>query len=217
MKVIGAIGLNGSGKDELVDYLHEQYDVPRLSLGDIVRDIAEKEGIRPTRDNLHDISEIYFARHGRDYFARKLVDQIRDRDTQVVAVTGVRSPADVGTLKEEFGDDFVLVHVQVGDPALRFARTQQRDKARDPGTLEAFLEQDREEREIFEIDEAVKEADLSIRNDRSLEKFYERIDECVAGPILGQAREEGANCFFDNDQAGYAAQNALELQAMMQD
>jgi dephospho-CoA kinase len=47
MKVIGVVGLNGSGKDELVDYLHQRCGIPVLSAGDIARDIAAEEGVYP--------------------------------------------------------------------------------------------------------------------------------------------------------------------------
>ena len=52
MKVIGVIGQNGSGKDEVLKYLREKHNVPFLSTGDMVREIAAKEGKEPTRENL---------------------------------------------------------------------------------------------------------------------------------------------------------------------
>ena len=40
MKVIGVIAKNGSGKDEVLNYLKEKHNVPFLSTGDMVREIA---------------------------------------------------------------------------------------------------------------------------------------------------------------------------------
>jgi dephospho-CoA kinase len=70
MKVIGVIGLNGSGKDEVVKYLHQRYAVPLLSVGDIVREIAGQEDKEPTRDNLDEITRRYFAKYGQGYFLK---------------------------------------------------------------------------------------------------------------------------------------------------
>jgi dephospho-CoA kinase len=36
MKVIGVVGFNAAGKDELVDYLHQRCDIPVVSMGDLV-------------------------------------------------------------------------------------------------------------------------------------------------------------------------------------
>jgi len=56
MKVIGAVGQNGSGKDEVLKYLKAACGVPFFSTGDMVREIAAKEGVEATRDNLRAIS-----------------------------------------------------------------------------------------------------------------------------------------------------------------
>jgi dephospho-CoA kinase len=80
MKIIGAVGFNAAGKDELVDYLHQWCGLPVLSMGDIVRQMAEEEGVKPTRENLHQISQQALADHGADHFARRLVDRIRSED-----------------------------------------------------------------------------------------------------------------------------------------
>ena len=45
VRIIGVIGENGSGKDEVLKYLRTKYNVPFLSTGDIVRGIAAKEGV----------------------------------------------------------------------------------------------------------------------------------------------------------------------------
>jgi dephospho-CoA kinase len=192
MKVIGAIGRNASGKDEFVEYLSEQHDVPTLSIGDIVRDIAAEEDVHPTRDNLHEISQRCIDRYGKTYFVERLVEKIKEQGWDRVAVTGIRSPADVATLKEDFGDDFVLVHVRVGDPRIRFERSRDRDEPRDPKSFQKFLEQDEEEEQLFDIHEAIEEADLTIDNSASLDEFHEAIDTKVVEPILKVGHQRGA-------------------------
>jgi dephospho-CoA kinase len=47
--VIGVIGLNGSGKDEVVIFLNKTYGVSLISVGDIVWEIAAIERLEPTR------------------------------------------------------------------------------------------------------------------------------------------------------------------------
>jgi len=184
MKVIGVVGLNGSGKDELVDYLHQRYGVPVLSAGDIARDIAAEEGVYPTRANLHDISQGYIAQYGKDYFMKRLIERIEKKPWKAVGITGIRTPADVRTLQDYFGEDFFLVHVEVSDPRIRYERTKQRGEARDPRTYEEFLQQDKTEEEIFQISEAIQYADITINNNGSLEAFHRKIKESVVQEIL---------------------------------
>jgi dephospho-CoA kinase len=38
MKIFGAVGLNGSGKDEVVKYPQREYNTPYVSVGDMVRE-----------------------------------------------------------------------------------------------------------------------------------------------------------------------------------
>jgi dephospho-CoA kinase len=132
MIVIGAVGLNGSGKDALIQYLHERHGLPILSMGDLVREMAAQRSMHLSRSNLHQLSQQTIEQHGADVFARKLIARIEGEPWEAVGVTGLRTPADVRTFREHFGDDFILVHVRVGDPWTRFERVRKRDEARDP-------------------------------------------------------------------------------------
>lgn len=185
MKVVGVVGRNGSGKDELLEYLNEHCDLTILSAGDVARQIAEKEGLPATRENLHQISQDYIDRYGEEFFMERLVDQMQE-EWNAVGISGIRTPADARVLREEFGDDFLLVHVQVGDTAKRFERVCERGKERDPQSYEAFLRQDQEEIDSFDLDETIRRADLTIENDASLEAFYRRIRESIMKAPLGE-------------------------------
>jgi dephospho-CoA kinase len=184
MKIIGAVGFNGSGKDELVNYLHRRCGIPVLSAGDVVRDIAQKEGIPPTRDNLRDIAKRYIVRFGDDYFMKRLIKIIEENQWKVVGITGIRTISDVLSLKNHFGQDFILVNVEVCDPRIRYERTKRRGEARDPKTYEEFLQQDNAEEKVFKISQTMKYADMKISNDDTLEAFYGRIDESLIRQIL---------------------------------
>ena len=47
--IVGVIGRNGAGKDELSKRLHARCGLPMLSAGDIARRIAKERGVEPTR------------------------------------------------------------------------------------------------------------------------------------------------------------------------
>ncbi|MFA5367755.1 MAG: AAA family ATPase [Dehalococcoidia bacterium] len=179
MKVIGVIGKNGSGKDEVLKYLRDKYGVPFLSTGDIVRGIAAGEGKEPTRPNLQAISDRYFRERGEGCFVRMVVDKIRENGWKVGGISGVRSLRDVEILRSELGKDFVLIDVYVSDPRVRFERMVKRGEGRDAKAYEDFLKQDKAEEEIFGVAKAEVEADYSLSNDGPLEELHGLIDELV--------------------------------------
>ena len=130
-KVVGAVGLNGSGKDALIQYLGDRCGLTVLSLGDVARELAHLEGVTSSRDKLHEVSLKYIERYGEDFFVKVLIEEIDGKVMEKVGVTGIRTPTDVATLRQHFGADFLLIHVKVDNPKLRFERLQQRGEARD--------------------------------------------------------------------------------------
>jgi dephospho-CoA kinase len=190
MKVIGAVGQNGSGKDEVLNYLKARYGVPFFSTGDMVREIAAQEGVEPTRDNLRTISERYFREKGEGCFVRLLAERIRHDAGPVVGISGIRSLVDVQILREAFGNSFVLINVSVSDPRQRYERMVKRGEERDPRRYEQFLMQEKAEEALFHITEAGAQADYRIGNDGSLADLHKAIDRLVSDKgILRQEKD----------------------------
>jgi dephospho-CoA kinase len=184
MKVIGAVGDIGSGKDEVLKYLRDRYGVPYISTGDIVRQMAREDGVEGTRENLEAISKRCFTEMGRGCFVRMAAQEIMKRGWKVAGISGVRSPEDVAAMKEMFGNGFILVRVDISDPGIRFERVRLRGERRDPLTREAFQEQDRNEEQEFQINRAEAMADYNIDNSGTLEELHRQIDELVSSKRL---------------------------------
>lgn len=183
MKAIGVIGLNGSGKDEVVNYLNRHYGIPVLSVGDIAREIAGREGVEPTRDNLDEITRRYFAKYGKGYFLKLIVDKIRQNEWECTGISGIRSPEDVSIMKEAFNEDFILVHVYVTDARVRFERMAKRGSKRDAISYEDLLTQDKISEELFNIQEAISMANFSVSNDGTLADLHRQVDGLMAESI----------------------------------
>jgi dephospho-CoA kinase len=175
--VIGIVGRNGAGKDELARYLARTHEVRALSIGGVVRKVAVWRGLPTTRATLREISSTLKEHRGPDVFIRHVIRQIVRQDWPVVAVSGLRTPGDVESFRERFGDSFVLVHVSVDDPRTRFERLKRRGEPRDPESYEAFQKQERAEEEQFDLEETIGLADLTIRNDGAPADFHRRIEE----------------------------------------
>ena len=172
MKIIGVIGQNGSGKDEVLKYLRAKYEVPFLSTGDMVREIAAKEGKEPTRENLQEISQRYFREFGQGCFVKLAAEKIRQNGWEIGGITGIRSLDDVKVLKNIYGKDFILINVYVSNPEVRYNRMLKRGEGRDPHSYEQFLRQDEAEEELFHIQSAAQYANYSISNDGTLDDLH---------------------------------------------
>jgi dephospho-CoA kinase len=195
MKIIGAVGQNGSGKDEVLKYLKSAYNVPFLSTGDVVRGIATKDGVEPTRENLGKISARCFEELGKGCFVKMLADKLKLSNWPVAGITGIRSLDDVTILKNIFGKDFILFRVFVTDPQVRFARMVRRAEGRDPVSFEQFSQQEDYEENLFKISEAEAHADYSLSNDASLAGLHRQIDEIVIkNKIINAQIISGVSC-----------------------
>jgi len=180
MRIIGVVGQNGSGKDEVLKYLRTKYNIPFLSTGDAVREIAKKEGLEPTRENLKDISEKCFRDMGEGCFVKLVAEKIRSSGWQTAGISGIRSINDVRILREICGNDFILVDVYVSDPRQRYGRMVNRGEERDPKSYEQFIKQDKAEEELFHIQEAEKQANYHISNDGTLADMHNAIEKLIS-------------------------------------
>lgn len=174
--IIAAVGKNASGKDYFLEFISKEFGVPLLSIGDVVRELAEIEGLEKTRDNLHQVSQKYMGTYGQDFFPKRLIEKIKALNSETVLVSGIRPPSDVEAFKKEFGDDFFLVAIVVDSDRVRYERTRARGSARDNVTFEQFLELDKHEEEIFHTSVTMGMADYTFhRGDFSDEVYHEKI------------------------------------------
>ena len=175
--ILAAVGKNASGKDYFLEFISREYGIPLLSMGDVARDLAEKEGLEKTRENLHYISEKYMGIYGQDFFPNQLIEKIKALNAESVLVSGVRPPSDVEKFKTAFGKNFYLAAIIVSDDHVRYERTRSRGSARDDVTFEKFLELDEHEEALFHTSQSIGMADFVLYNDAPGEAFHNEIRE----------------------------------------
>lgn len=174
--IIAAVGKNASGKDYFLDIISKQFNIPVVSFGDCARDLADREGLAHTRENLQYISKKYMSTYGQDFFPKMLIEKIKAMDTPNVLVSGIRPPSDVDTFKEAFGEQFFLVAIVLESDRLRYERMVARGSARDNVTYEQFLALDQREEELFNTSKTIEMADYTfVRGDYSDEVYHEKI------------------------------------------
>ena len=178
MKVIGLIGMIGSGKDAVNDYIANKYGYKVVHMGDIVRTIAKERGLDTHRNNLDSIQKECTEKHGQGYFAQEVVREIKESGVEKAIINGIRRPVDAEVPKKIFGNNMILVQVDA-DPQVRFERLSKRGRPGDPKTIEEFERQERDQFKLFNLEKTLKRVDHKLENDGTLKELHDKIDKLL--------------------------------------
>ena len=173
MKVLGTVGLPGSGKGEAAAVAREA-GIPVVTMGDVIREACRDRGLDPTEHH-GEVAQALREEGGEAAIAERSLPQIRSAldDTETVVVDGLRSPAEGERFEAAFGDAFTIVSIEAPFET-RAERLTERGRDTSDADHEAL--RDREERELgFGMGEVMDEADVTIENTGTLGEFRERI------------------------------------------
>lgn len=179
MRVIGTVGLPGSGKGEFAAAA-EEAGVPVVTMGDVVREACRERGLNPTEHH-GEVAQALREEEGPLAIARRSIPHVRaaleEADAGTVVVDGLRSGREAEFFADEFGEAWTLVAVEApfGTRAERIET-----RGRDDTAAETLRERDARERG-FGMDEAIAAADVTITNDGTLAAFRERARAVLAG------------------------------------
>jgi dephospho-CoA kinase len=204
MRVIGTVGLAGSGKGEAAEVAREE-GVPVVTMGDVIRRACRERGLDPATHH-GEVATALREEDGPDAVAARSLPLIEEslEESDTVLVDGIRSGTEVDRFEEAFGEDFVLVSVEVPFEE-RAARLL--DRGRDDSDLDREALRARDERERgFGMDEAMARADVVVENTGSLESFRERVRMLIREGVDALAGAEGqpddAPTSDEGDEAG---------------
>lgn len=178
--IIGLTGTKASGKGEVAEILKGK-GFSYSSTSDRVREEAVSRGIEKyTIKQLQDIGNELRVRFGSGVLAERTLQKLEGEGKCVI--DGIRNPGEVEVLKRE--KDFILIAV---DAPLqqRYGRLRQRDRESDPKDWASFIEMDRRDRGINEVnsgqqvERCMQMADFRIFNDENLGELKFKIDELL--------------------------------------
>jgi dephospho-CoA kinase len=182
MTVIGTVGLPGSGKSEAAAVARE-LEFPVVTMGDVIRQACRDRGLDPATHH-GEVARALREENGPDAIAQASLPRIEEHrgEGETVVVDGIRSNVEVERFVEAFGDEFVLVEITAPDEE----RAERLDlRGRDVTTGEDGESIDeRDERELgFGMGEAMEMADVTVRNDGTLEEFHEQIRQLLTAGV----------------------------------
>ena len=159
----------GSGKSTVVSALKAK-GIETLNLGDGVRAEAKRRNLEPTGDNLGKLMLELREKNGLGAIANLLTEPIKNSQSKVIIVDGVRSTAEIEVLRN-VGTVKLLSIEASADIRYKFLST--RGRSDDPQTREKFEERDKRELGIG-IGESIAIADETISNTNiTLEQLIE--------------------------------------------
>ncbi|MDQ2055385.1 AAA family ATPase [Halobellus sp. H-GB7] len=201
MKVIGTVGLPGSGKGEAAAVAREA-DVPVVTMGDVIREACRERGFDPAEHH-GEMARTLREEDGPAAIAERslpLIEaELETHDT--VLVDGLRSEVELDRFREAFGEEFLLVSIEAP-----FETRAERllDRARDDSDIDREALRDREERELgFGMGEVMDRADVVVENTDTLDAFRERIRAILDRDLAS----------VDDDESVQVASDALDPSA----
>ena len=177
MRVLGTVGLPGSGKGEAAAVAREA-GIPVVTMGDVIREACRDRGLDPTEHH-GEVAQALREEAGEAAIAERSLPLIREalEESETVLVDGLRSPAEVARFEDAFGDDFVVVCVEAPFET-RVERLA--DRGRDASDADREALRAREERERgFGMDAVMADADVTVDNTGSLDAFRARIRDLL--------------------------------------
>ena len=149
----------GSGKSTIVSAL-KAMGLEALNLGDGVRAEAKRRNLEPSGDNLGKLMLELREKNGPGAIAELLTEPIKNSQSKVIIIDGVRSTAEIEVLKN-VGSVKLLSIEASADTRYKFLSA--RGRSDDPKTREKFEERDNREIGVG-LGESIAIADETISN-----------------------------------------------------
>ncbi|MCS7368162.1 MAG: AAA family ATPase [archaeon GBS-70-058] len=161
-------GMPGSGKTTISEFVKEM-KIPVIAMGDVVREEAKVRGMEPTPKNLGKLMIEMRKKMGANIIAKKCVEKIKELNSKIILVEGVRSLEEIEEFKKIGDVKVIAVH---SSPKTRYERLFRRGRCDDPKSWEEFKERDLRELDIG-IGKVISLADEIIINEGTIEDLKE--------------------------------------------
>jgi len=165
----------GSGKSTIVSALKAR-GIEALNLGDGVRAEAKRRNLEPTGDILGKLMLELRKKNGPGAVAELLTESIKNSQSKVIIVDGVRSTTEIEVLRNVGSVKLLSVEATAD---IRYKFLSSRGRSDDPITREKFEERDNREIGVG-IGESIAIADETIVNsDITLDELTERAHKII--------------------------------------
>ena len=176
-QIVAIVGLPGSGKTEVINYLIKKLGWPKVYLGDATFEELARRGFAINEKNERMIREELREKYGSACYALWAIEKIKKiYKSASVLVESLYSWGEYLEFKKIFDDDFLVVAVY-SSPQERYCRLSKR-RLRPLTLAEA---QSRDYSQIANLAQAgpIAMADYTIMNNSSRQKLFLQLDQII--------------------------------------
>lgn len=188
-KIIAPVGLAGSGKSSVVEYLTKK-GIPKVYFGGIIYKAMAEAGIEPTWENQQQFREEVRAREGNDFVVKRAIDEVHNlikAGQHRVVLDGLYTWSEYKILKHEFPGQLSVIAV-VTPKRLRYQRLAKRpERSMQPHEID---QRDWSEIENLEKGGPIAIADYFVINDGSLDDLHAKLETITQHEHFCKAPEQ---------------------------
>ncbi len=174
----------GAGKS-LASGVAGQMKLPVFVSGDIIRDEAQRRGLKPDKKNLGQLMLRIREKEGMGAVARRLIPLIEKSGRHHVVYEGARNIEEIEELSRKYRVAVIAIHAS---PGSRFRRLLKRRRGDRPRTKSDFSERDKRELTVG-VGKVIALADRMVENEDSRAALKRRMRR-VLKTILAQDQSE---------------------------
>jgi dephospho-CoA kinase len=179
LKILCVVGMPGSGKSTITNYLAEQKH-PRIYFGGIILDRMKQQNIEITPENETSFRESLREKHGNDFLINIVIEEIRNlanAGQKRIILDGLYSWTEYRTLKSAFPTEVITLAVTL-PKTLRHSRIKSREER--PLDTEEINHRDYSEIENLEKGGPIAIADYYIDNSSSEHDLHKNLDDLLS-------------------------------------
>lgn len=180
VKILAIVGMCGSGKSTLIEYLTKR-SVPKVYFGGVVLNAVKEAGLEINPENERTIREKLRAEEGKDFVVNRVLEETKkliEAGQKRIVLDGLYSWTEYNILRKEFPTEMTVVAV-VMPKAMRRKRLAERPVR--PLTQEESAMRDKTEIENLEKGGPIAIADYYLDNSGTVselhDKFAKLLDE----------------------------------------
>ena len=185
--LIGIVGLNGSGKDSVAEYLVDKYHFAHKDLGQEIRQELKALGRNYLdRNEMIALGNEMRQKYGYNYWCKRAIESVASSD---IVITSIRNPSEAEEIKSR-GGKIIGISANLN---VRFQRTIQRVKDNPDGNtkhgdIKSFDDFQAKERKELESNDPSKQqllkciamADYTIDNNGDIKQLYGIVEETLS-------------------------------------